>query len=171
MRKSFWIVLALLVVGGAPYAHADSFNVSGTATSFSGGTTFSGMLTIDVISGTVTAVDITFPGLTSFTNLIGSFGVGTSDWEIDVNQGPKSDILRFFFTTTMTPGSLVGFTGGSISGGTVEDDLGGGIFNITGGSITPTGAPEPSSLALIPLGLGALLLMRRRMGHNSPSAV
>lgn len=32
------------------------------------------------------------------------------------------------------------------------------------------GAPEPSSLALIPLGLGALLLMRKRMGHNHPSA-
>jgi hypothetical protein len=33
------------------------------------------------------------------------------------------------------------------------------------------GAPEPSSLALIPLGLGALLLMRKRMGHDRPSAV
>jgi hypothetical protein len=32
MRKSFWIVLALLVVGGAPVAHADSFTYKFTDT-------------------------------------------------------------------------------------------------------------------------------------------
>jgi len=39
------------------------------------------------------------------------------------------------------------------------------------GSATPaTTAPEPSSLALIALGLRALRVMRKRMGHSWPSA-
>jgi len=35
MRRPFWIVLALLVVGGAPVAHADSFTYAYTDTSVS----------------------------------------------------------------------------------------------------------------------------------------
>jgi hypothetical protein len=40
-----------------------------------------------------------------------------------------------------------------------------------GKSCEPAVAPEPSSLALFPLGLGALLVIRRRMCHVRPSAI
>ena len=54
-----------------------------------------------------------------------------------------------------------------------------GTFTGMSGPITTTvtvtevtgTVPEPSSLALVPLGLGALLLMRKRMGRNRPSVV
>ena len=50
-----------------------------------------------------------------------------------------------------------------------------GTFTLGSTTVTitdvPTTAPEPSSLALVPLGLVALLLMRKRAGHFRPSAV
>ena len=178
MRKSFWLVLALLVAGSAPHAHADSFKVSGTALNISGGTlgtcasgvscSFSGTLTVDVTTGMVTALDIMFPGLSAFDVLTGSMGVG-STWEVFGSNSTPSEGLELDFQTSKTPASLVGFTGGSILGKNVFIIGGQNPYGIQGGSITP--APEPSSLALIPIGLGALLLLRKRMGQSRPSAV
>lgn len=45
-----------------------------------------------------------------------------------------------------------------------------GLGSVTYGTPGPVTTPEPSSLLLIPLGLGALLVMRKRMGHSRPSA-
>src|SRR5215469_4893398 len=182
MRKLFWIVLALLVVGSAPVAHADSFTVSGTAENSSGGTlgtcasgatcAFSGTLTIDVTNGILTAMDITFPGFTSFTSPQFAEPINTSDFFIGALNSSGDAALTLDFTTTMTPGSLVGFTGGSIFGLSVlNNTTAAPEYSDLSGSITPAPAPEPSSLALIPLGLGALLVLRKRMGHNRPSVV
>jgi hypothetical protein len=88
MRKSLWIMLAMLLVAiSAPNAHADSistFDVSGTASatiasgqSCGASCTFSGTLTIDVTHGSVTAVAITFPGLAAFTDLNFQMASGT----------------------------------------------------------------------------------------------
>jgi len=182
MRKLFWIVLALLVVGSATVAHADSFTVSGTAENSSGGTlgtcasgatcAFSGTLTIDVTNGILTAMDITFPGFTSFTSPQFAEPINTSDFFIGALNSSGDAALTLDFTTTMTPGSLVGFAGGSIFGLSVlNNTTAAPEYSDLSGSITPAPAPEPSSLALIPLGLGALLVLRKRMGHNRPSVV
>jgi hypothetical protein len=64
---------------------------------------------------------------------------------------------------------LLGFDGGTIIGWpdaqtVILDNSNTPLFYILGGSITPVlTSPEPGSLALLPLGLGALLLMRKRM--------
>jgi hypothetical protein len=191
MRKSLWIILTVLVLAiGAPYAQADTtstFDVSGTALNDSTGIlgscasgatcAFSGTLTIDVTNGNLTAVDITFPGLASFTSTQFAEPSGTSDWFIGVlnsSSGPPClcDALTLFFTTTMTPGSLVDFTGGSIFGLFVlNNTTSAPEYSDLSGSITPAPAPEPSSLAHIFLGLGALLVMRKRMGHSRSSVV
>ena len=187
MRKAIWITVAVLsVVLWAQCAHADSFEVSGTAINDSGGSlgtcairaicSFSGTLTIDVTGGTATAVDITFPGLASFTSLVLSTGFGTSNWFIDVGNGGAGIALLLDFTTTKTPGSLVGFTGGTIFGNTVFNVETGNIYyTINSGSITAaTAAPEPGSLVLMLLGLGALAFAtgRRRVWVSArPSAV
>jgi len=174
MRKSLWLVLALLVVGGAQVAHADSFTVSGTATNDSGGSlgscssgatcAFSGTLTIDPTSGILTAMDITFPGFTSFTSPQFAEPINTSDFFIGALNSSGDAALTLDFTTTMTPGSLVGFTGGSIFGESVlNNTTAAPEYSDLSGSITPAPAPEPSSPTLIPLGLVALLLMRKRI--------
>jgi len=72
----------------------------------------------------------------------------------------------------MTPASLVDFTGGSIIGvGVVKNATSAPEYSDLSGSITPAPVPEPSSLALISLGLGALQVMRKRMGHSRSSVV
>jgi hypothetical protein len=65
------------------------------------------------------------------------------------------DILSLFFTTAPTPGSLKGFTGGSL----VDGLDGGGHYSVAGGSITPV--PEPSSLVLFASGMLVFGLTRR----------
>jgi hypothetical protein len=185
MRKFLWTIFAILVATiSAPYAQADTtstFDVSGTALNDSTGIlgscasgatcAFSGTLTIDVTNGNLTAVDITFPGLASFTSPQFAGPEFTSDWFIGVLNGSGSDALTLFFTTTMTPGSLVDFTGGSIFGLFVLNATSAPEYSDLSGSITPAPAPEPTSLALISLGLGALLVMRKRMGHSRSSVV
>ena len=168
MRKSLWIVLALLVVGGAPVAHADTFvyqvtstinNVDvvfdlptfeevATATTFTTNSSSGGPFTAFCVSGNTTACHVSQGGFSAFCSGLCFAGVG-SNFFLETGfstspafTGPGTFTTIFpAFTTTVT----------------ITD--------------VPSGVPEPSSLALIPLGLGALLLMRKRMGHNSPSAV
>src|SRR5215472_212908 len=124
------------------------------------------------IGGILTAMDITFPGFTSFTSPQFAEPINTSDFFIGALNSSGDAALTLDFTTTMTPGSLVGFTGGSIFGLSVlNNTTAASEYSDLSGSITPAPAPEPSSLALIPLGLGALLVLRKRMGHNHPSVV
>ena len=186
MRKFLWTIFAILVAAiSAPYAQADTtsiFDVSGTALNDSTGMlgscasgatcAFSGTLTIDVTNGNLTAMDITFPGLASFTSPQFSDPEGGSVWFIGALNGSGSDALTIFFTTTMTPASLVDFTGGSIIGVEVlKNATSAPEYSDLSGSITQAPVPESSSLALISLGLGALLVMRKRMGHSRSSVV
>ena len=175
MRKSLWIILAVMIVAvGAPNAQADTvttFDVSGTvepAVSFLTGTTFSGTLTIDVTSGAITAVDITFPGLPIFDRLVFQ-GPDGSDWDVSARTSIGVVGLFLSFTTAPTPGSLVGFTGGTITGREVIDALEDPLYNVTGGSVTaPTATPEPSTVALMLLGVGLVFVLRKRnsRGHQ-----
>jgi hypothetical protein len=188
-RHLLWAAgLSLLgLVVCAPHAHADTittFDVSGSATNITTGSlgscgpgatcAFSGTLNIDVTSGTIAllgAVDITFPGVASFTKVLVSspLSSGSSTWDLDVvNNGMPADVLSLHFTTTHTPASLVGFTGGTILG------AGSSVYTVSTGSITPapTAASEPGSLVLMFLGLVALALtVQRPTRHSRPLAV
>lgn len=187
MRKFLWTMFAILVVAiSAPYSQADTistFDVSGTALNDSTGVlgscasgatcAFSGTLTMDVTNGNLTAMDVTFPGLASFTSPQFADPESPSVWFIGAFNGSGSgvDALTLFFTTPMTTGSLVDFNGGSIIGvGVVKNATSAPEYTDLSGSITPASqTPEPSSLALISLGLGALLGIRKRMGHSRSS--
>jgi len=120
---------------------------------------------VDVTTGTVTGIDVVFPGLSAFDSLVASNAFAT-DWLVRANQGLGSQFLfDLIFTPAPTPGSLVGFTGGTNVGShVILSRTTADVYRGSSGSITPvTAAPEPSSLALLPLGLGALLLLRKRM--------
>ena len=83
------------------YVRADAiitFNVSGGYRSPSTGT-FSGTLTVDVTTGTVTAVDITFPSLAPFDDISTGNAVGAFWFQDFVNSGP-ADGLQLGFATT-----------------------------------------------------------------------
>jgi hypothetical protein len=159
MRNSFRCSLSLLpclalALLAARPAKADLFDISGFAVNASGGTLgsctagetcpFSGTLTVNVTLGTVDALNITFPGLPAFDTIFNSFPVLTPGWEIDAHNS-SNDELDLLFSTTPTPGSLVGFDGGTLIRDAVfqhSTEL--EEYVILSGSITPV--PEPSSL-------------------------
>ena len=161
----FTAVAALFV---AYPAKATMFDVSGTCTPFAPftGTTFSGTLTIDVTTGTVTRINVSFQGFSAFTSIFGSTGAGTSDWEVIASNTGLNASLDLEFTTGHTPGSLVGFTGGSIVGNDVIHTVGGTDYTITGASPTPAAGVSDggSTVSLLGFALFGLAALRRKLG-------
>jgi hypothetical protein len=172
----FTAVTAFCVANPAKANTITTFNVSGTSEPLAPfiGTTFSGTMTIDVTAGTLTAVDLSFQGLSPFNTIDASAPFGTFSWRVSASNGDL-DLLTLLFTTGHTPGSLVGFTGGTIFGLGVQDigphprlD-----YDITGGGIfpsltTPPVPDEGSSLTLLGIALPCLLgfsLVRRRVAQ------
>ncbi len=191
MHRLFCSLFILAALGvGAPYTRASTitnFTVSGTAYNntmaslgscapYPASCSFSGTLGVNVTSGTLTSVDISFPGLSAFDTLSGStaYSNGSNEWELFAYNGTSGgDALILSFTTASTPGSLVGFDGGSIDSGLGQTFVGNPnipyIYIGTGGSITAPAVsgpsvPEPNALALMLVGLGAIgfLGMRKR---------
>ncbi len=81
--------------------------------------------------------------------------IGTSGWTVNADNTTGDD---FFvdFTTSSTPGSLVDFTGGTVTVGTAVIGASANVlYVIDAGSITPApvATPEPSSLALLAVAL------------------
>jgi hypothetical protein len=130
------------------------------------GTTFGGTLTIDVTAGTATGIDVSFQGLSPFNTILVSDPIGTISWIVGAGN-LSNNRLFLSFVTEPTPGSLVGFTGGTIFTGDVFVFPGGvTAYTITGGSITaPTGVPDAgSTLPLLGLASLGLVALRRKLG-------
>ena len=161
------ILAAVAALSIANPAKATMFHVSGTCTPFgtATGTTFSGTLTIDVATGTLTDINVRFQSFSAFNSIFSSGAVGTSDWEVlAINAGINAG-LDLVFATGHTPGSLVGFTGGSIVGNSADRTVPGARYTITGGSITPAGVPDHgSTVSLLGFGLLGLVALRRKLG-------
>ena len=160
LAATFSALFALCFSFGAA---ANTFTVSGD---FSGGTgidPFSGTLTIDTTAGQVTAANITLEGV-DFTGVLsqGPY-VDSSDWLVKLISGPAEFDL-FLFTSTL-PGSLVGYSGGSIDGGFAGGGpLGTGIIG-AGGTVTVSETPLPAALPLFAsalAGAGLFGWIRRR---------
>jgi hypothetical protein len=137
-----------------------TFDVSGTFTFPSSGT-FSGMLVVDVTTGTVSSADITFPGLADLNqiNLSTSFLGG---WTLNLSNSTLDSIILDF--TTTNPSSLVGFNGGTIFGLSVESGPPNfqTLFNGLSGTIAPPTVPDTgSTLGLLSLSVVALLGVTR----------
>jgi PEP-CTERM motif len=141
-----------------------TFDVSGTAEALvrrepcGDKCRFFGMLMINVTTGAATAVDITFPFLAAFNTLLDSHKMGT-EWSISATNGDEDAGLTF--TTTPTPGSLVGFTGGSIIPGGGVDNLY-VVIKGTIGDVPIAAVPEASTWAMMALGFGLLGLVGYR---------
>ena len=95
MNKLRAILFVLTAVAALSFAHPakantiTTFNVSGTRVPGAGftGTTFGGTITIDVTAGTVTAIGVSFQGLSPFNTINLSLPFGTSDWTVNANGG------------------------------------------------------------------------------------
>ena len=175
MKASSKILFAVTAVAALSVAYPakantiTTFNVSGTCTPVAPltGTTFAGTLTIDVTAGTVTAIDVTFQGLSPFYAITQSQPFQTSNWHLAArNGGGLVNELLLDFTTRHTPPSLVGFTGGTILPGTnvvtLPFTL---VYDITGGSITaPASVPDAgSTVSLLGCALLGLDALRRKL--------
>lgn len=181
IRFLLCFVFAIILL--APKAQADSsekFDVSGTATdvypfetlgscSLGDVCSFSGTITVDTTIGTITAADLVFPGLGAFTNLPSETPGGgvQSAGNLYAARAGYPDLVAYLpYSTTPTPGSLVGFKGGTITSGGlgfVFDYFGNDIvYAINGGTITPAvSSPEPSSVALLLVAMTVLLSIRK----------
>ena len=171
--KTICAVLCLVfgLCFAAPIAHADTvFTVTG---SFDNGAILSGTATINTSTGIVTAFDLSTTG--AFVS-----GPYTT---VDPGQGPFF-FNQYFVSSTLSnssidllfppPGSLVGYTGGSLCSdivacifisalNTTTTPTPSSTFNLTSGSLTPQAAtPEPSSLFLMLSGVGLVFAMRKR---------
>ncbi|MGB9244853.1 MAG: PEP-CTERM sorting domain-containing protein [Candidatus Acidiferrales bacterium] len=184
MQKSLWIMLAVLTVAiSAPYASADivTLDVSGGLSPVGGsscsssGCTLGGDIVIDNASGAIISNDVTFNGESpSVGPFNGGNGVGAvgalTELEI-VNADSNAGLILVF--STITPGSLVGYSGGPLNGNTeIFTSNGCCAWFLVSGALTPavTPAPEPSSAALMLFGVGLVFVMRKRIGNGLPQA-
>ena len=172
---SYAAIISTALFAAASGSRADTitmFNVNGTAVnqafaplgSCAARATcpFSGTLDVDVTNGTVSGIDITFPGLDTFDKVVFSVPLPAS---VEGTNAPSlGQVLELSFT-----GNLVGFTGGTITGeAVVTHDLGVEIYAVnSGGSITTV--PEPSTWAML-LGFAGLAYAGWRGSRRTAAA-
>ena len=173
MRKSFWIILAVLFVAvSAPKADADTFDATFTITNLN-----SSCATCEIIPSATGPV--VFPAPTPISILL------TEELFDEPLTGPVTRTLPalslpttlydWSFTDTSTTAAFTISIGGSplltidYSGLSLESQLA-GISESGTLSFAPVNAPEPSSYALMLLGVGLVMVMRKRIGQGLPQA-
>jgi hypothetical protein len=174
MRKSLWIILAVLIAAiGAPVAYADSFTDGTiTFTVSSGGPTPTGSFVIDNGTGLFTSFSVSWNGevydfavgllppppvfITGPFPFVGTWcGVGPDGGNCmgDTRSGTDFGLAGPFFVTLGPPS-----TGTALS----ADAIASGSYTVTETTVTP----EPSSVALMLAGIGVLLVMRKRLAQG-----
>ncbi len=159
MRKSLWIMLAVLLVAIAtPAGHADG--VYAITFSGAGAPTVVGSNLLDYNSTlkefTTPSLEIKFDGLDITLDNLNRGPVSPSDqisWD-----GPEESSGNPFFITDDTTSTF-------IYAGTTPFDSGIAFHE---GSVTLTATPEPSSYALMLLGAGLVFVLRKRIGQRLP---
>ncbi|WP_027534289.1 PEP-CTERM domain protein [Bradyrhizobium sp. WSM3983] len=155
----------------AAMASVVTFDIRGQATYTADNSTqsFSGTIGVDTATGSVTAFDVQIPFFSDFTTAGIPFGPIIFDEifffpDYLVGSGHRYDfpggivafeMIELLFRIT-TPGSLVGFSGGTIDGGDVYTNNGNSYTNFSG---TISAVPEASTWAMIMLGFCGLGLM------------
>ena len=161
MRKSLWITLAVLLVAiGAPLAHADSFTYTYTDTA-------------DGVSWTTAAIS----AVTMETSVPGADLTASSNSGVFMGCVTASVILDrggIGGTTTIFSGTCPAPIIHNIDGFALTDySTPGTYFGSPGDTLVVTAAvaaPEPSSVALMLLGVGLVFVMRKRIGQRLPQA-
>jgi hypothetical protein len=189
MRKSLWIMLAVLLVAiAAPIAHAD--NPSGlldfSCSTCTGSASFGAGGTAPFVGSGIdlTLISATNPGS---PDLVGdefalAFNTGTGAISLtEITGGSSFDLSGTLtpFTCTPIPGGescpvVATFNGlgsatGNVSFLTTTSSLG-AAGSVVGAGLSVT-TSEPSSVALMLLGVGILFVMRKRIGQGLPQAI
>ena len=147
-------MLAVMVVAvGAPNAHGDSFTYTYTCEASCAGDV---SWTTAAIPGITMATTVPAADLTATSNTASFAGCATSSVVLDA--GGNGGILTNFsgcFTSALSddPFALTDYT------------TPGKYVNDIGSTLVVTAAPEPSSVALMLLGVGLVFVMRKR-GHQ-----
>ena len=163
MRKSLWITLAVLLVAiGAPLAHADSFTYTYTDTD-------------DGISWTTAAIsavtmETSVPGadLTASSNSGVLLGCVTSSVVLDSLGGGGTSTL--FFSGCNFAGEIQSDDGFALSDYSTPGTYVSPVLDTLVVTSAVAAAPEPSSVALMLLGVGLVFVMRKRIGQRLPQA-
>ena len=168
MRKSLWIILAVLVVAvGAPNAHADTlfeYTVTNTGMNQLGANEF----TFTTVPIPVTDLFVTIPASDlSTSSLTGSNFVGCTLTSVVLNGGIELNLSG----TSCAPSPAETFGDGFAltdysTPGTYE-----GIFNtlvVTGVNVA---TPEPSSVGLLLLGIGLVFMARKHTVQGLSRAI
>jgi hypothetical protein len=180
MRKSLWIIFALILVAiAAPNMRADSFT-DGTLnfTVVGGGPAPTGSFVFDNTTSTFTSFTVSWDGATwDFVGVATSLGAFPS---IPTGPTPSAWIACGPATTSLTcaepPQDFALFFSAPLSTTVVLGPVAPGTFLVPdatafGGytvSETQLATPEPSSVALLLLGIPFLVAMGRRLGQGLP---
>jgi hypothetical protein len=168
------LILAVALLGaGLTTARADSFTTVVADGTFSGGTSFSGSVTIDATTGLITGANITttgpLAGNFTFVNMTFQGGDGTNGYVATFTNG--SVTLQLVFYTA--DGTLLNYSGGGFCFGNPAAGCG-DPSQIYGPNGTETlsedafSTPEPAPYLLLGTGLiGLALLGRKRLVANS----
>ena len=162
MRKTISVILTLLIGAiVAPCAHADTV-------------TFTCTQDCPVGVAVPTAPDVTF----SSPMLVITFDNQTLDLTLPPQDSDGDTYLWFtsnnYFIISDTDqafdlgGDVADDSGGNLAGDAVVEDMGGDLsFNNT---TPPVVSPEPGTVSLGLIGMGLVLLMRKRIARGLPQA-
>jgi PEP-CTERM motif len=189
MRKSLWIILALLLGAGAGTARADiiTLAVSSILVPISAGVTCSspspctltGTLTIDNTTGAIQAAAITLVGALPSPGPFTNIAAATYDPSMGSFSGIADAASTYFMSLQIlpSPGPFPsGYTGGPLYVllVTTAPPL---QFIEWGAPTTPTGVgqltvptPEPDTVGLLLFGFGLVFVMRKRIAKGLPQA-